>query len=86
MTNPVGNRSLCLAVMVSALVVTPAGALYAQDSPQKVTSIEVRGNKRIEESAIRSRLTLNVGNPYTAKAIRAQIRLIYAMGFFEDVQ
>ncbi|MEE9203422.1 MAG: outer membrane protein assembly factor BamA, partial [Nitrospirales bacterium] len=81
-----GNRSLWLAVMVSALVVTPDGALYAQDSPQKVTSIEVQGNKRIEESAIRSRLTLNVGDPYTAKAIRAQIRLIYAMGFFEDVQ
>ncbi|TLY12315.1 MAG: outer membrane protein assembly factor, partial [Nitrospirae bacterium] len=29
---------------------------------------------------------LKVGDPYTAEAIRAQIRLIYEMGFFEDVQ
>lgn len=58
----------------------------AQEGTQKVKSIEVRGNKRIEETAIRGRLTLTVEDPYTQEAIRTQIRLIYEMGFFEDVQ
>jgi outer membrane protein insertion porin family len=60
--------------------------LSAEESPQKILSIEVRGNKRIEDPAIRGRLTLKAGDPYTAEALRAQIRLIYEMGFFEDVQ
>ncbi len=72
--------------MVVSLLFSSTGSLHAQESLQKVKSIEVRGNKRIEESAIRSRLTLKVDHPYTGEAIRAQIRLIYEMGFFEDVR
>ncbi len=73
-------------VMVAGLVFPSASVLYAQDLVLKIRSVEVRGNKRIEESAIHGRLTLKIGDPYTAEAIRAQIRLIYEMGFFEDVQ
>ncbi len=72
--------------MVVSLLFSSTGSLHAQESLQKVKSIEVRGNKRIEESAIRGRLTLKVDDPYTGEAIRAQIRLIYEMGFFEDVR
>jgi len=63
-----------------------SGLLNAQEGTQKVTSIELRGNKRIEDPAIRGRLTLKVGDPYTPEAIRDQIRAIYEMGFFEDVR
>ena len=72
--------------MAVSLVVSSTGSLHAQAGVQKVKSIEVRGNKRIEESAIRGRLTLKVDDPYTGEAIRTQIRLIYEMGFFEDVR
>lgn len=72
--------------MAVSLLVSSMGSLHAQAGVQKVKSIEVRGNKRIEESAIRGRLTLKVDDPYTGEAIRAQIRLIYEMGFFEDVR
>jgi len=72
--------------MAAVLMCPSAGVLYAKDQVLKVKSVEVRGSKRIEESAIRGRLTLKAGDAYTAEAIRAQIRLIYEMGFFEDVQ
>ena len=72
--------------MAVSLLVSSMGSLHAQTGVQKVKSIEVRGNKRIEESAIRGRLTLKVDDPYTGEAIRTQIRLIYEMGFFEDVR
>lgn len=68
------------------LVSLSASTLYAEDTGQKVASVDIRGNKRIEDQAIRGRLTLKVGDPYTVDAIRAQIRVIYEMGFFEDVQ
>src|SRR5438128_1951967 len=64
----------------------PAALLRAEDAPEKVASIAIRGSKRIEDQAIRGRLTLKPGDPYTLEAIRAQIRIIYEMGFFEDVQ
>ena len=88
MIAPVRNR-FALVWVVLALVAWWApfqGLLEAQTTPQKVKSIQIRGNKRIEDPAIRGRLTLRVGDPYTAEAIRAQIRIIYEMGFFEDVQ
>jgi outer membrane protein insertion porin family len=72
-----------MAVALSGALRDP---LYAQEGGQRVASIELRGIKRIEDAAIRGRLTLKVGDPYTAEAIRAQIRLIYEMGFFEDVR
>jgi outer membrane protein insertion porin family len=62
------------------------GLVHAQDGGPKVSSIELRGNKRIEDAAIRGRLTLKEGDPYSAEVIRTQIRLIYEMGFFEDVR
>lgn len=81
-----GRPGFLFAAMAIALLVLKAGFLHAQEGVQKVKSIEVRGSKRIEESAIRGRITLKVGDPYTGEAIRTQIRLIYEMGFFEDVQ
>ena len=64
----------------------PVSLLYAEETAETVASIDIRGNKRIEDQAIRGRLTLKVGDPYTLDAIRSQIRIIYEMGFFEDVQ
>ncbi len=58
----------------------------AQDPPPPVKAIDVRGNKRIDESTIRSRLTLAVNDPVSPETLRDQIRLLYDMGFFEDVQ
>ncbi len=87
MTEPVGGRWQALVLVMAAALMCPSAAvLYAQTQVLKVKSVEVRGSKRIEESAIRGRLTLKAGDAYTAEAIRAQIRLIYEMGFFEDVQ
>lgn len=87
MTNLVRPLGVWLVVgMAIALLFSSASPVLGQEGTQKVKSIEVRGNKRIEDPAIRGRLTLKVDDPYTADAIRAQIRLIYEMGFFEDVQ
>jgi outer membrane protein insertion porin family len=87
-TNRTGQHAAVFTVVIAAAAVfwLSSGLLQAQEGAPKVKSIEIRGNKRIEEPAIRGRLSLKVGDPYTRDAIRAQIRQIYDMGFFEDVQ
>ena len=78
--------SIRILSLVLALVVVSPGVAQAQGGEQTVKSIQIRGVKRIEESAVRGRLTLKVGDRYTGEAIRTQIRLIYEMGFYEDVR
>ena len=66
--------------------VVPVLAVAAEQVEVKVTSIEIRGNKRIELPAIAGRLTLKPGDPYTPENVRGQIKILYESGFFEDVQ
>ena len=58
----------------------------AQEAGQRINTITIQGNKRIEIPAIRSRLTLKEGERFAAERIREQIRALYQMGYFEDVR
>lgn len=80
-----GVLSVC-ALLASVLLVWLPTLADAQDVAQKIKSLQIRGNKKIEETAIRGRLTVKVDDPYTSDVVRAQVRVIYEMGFFEDVQ
>lgn len=51
-----------------------------------VESIAIQGNQRIESPAILGNVTLKTGDPLTTQAMQEQIRRIYDMGFFDDVQ
>ena len=51
-----------------------------------VGSIAIQGNQRIEPAAILSKVTLKTGDLLTTQVTQEQIRLIYEMGFFDDVQ
>jgi outer membrane protein insertion porin family len=78
------TRGLTLGLlMVYAML---AALAAAQDTAPRVKSVEIRGNRHIELDAIQGRMTLKAGDPYTADALRAQIRALYDAGFFEDVR
>lgn len=51
-----------------------------------VDSVAIQGNQRIEDAAILGNVTLTPGDPLTTRATQDQIRRIYDMGFFDDVQ
>jgi outer membrane protein insertion porin family len=63
----------------------PCASAQSVDGPT-VKSLEIRGNKRIEAQTIAGRLTMKVDSPFTSDALRAQVKILYDMGFFEDVQ
>ncbi len=60
--------------------------LSAQDGAPPVSSVTIRGQKRIELQAIEGRLTLKANDPFTADALREQVKTLYGTGYFEDVQ
>ena len=77
-------------ILTVSLIVTPVGHLYAQEFAQPddfiVSSIDIRGNKRIEPDTILSKMGVKVGEVFSTKLIPKEIRTIYGMGYFEDVQ
>ncbi|HBG92974.1 MAG TPA: outer membrane protein assembly factor BamA [Nitrospiraceae bacterium] len=51
-----------------------------------VNSMEVRGLKRIEEAAVKSKITQKTGEPLSSEKTTNDIKDIYKMGYFDDVQ
>jgi outer membrane protein insertion porin family len=68
---------LLLAVAVGAKAETATGP---------VDEVRVTGNKRVETEAIRSRLRSRAGTTVDPESVERDVRSIYAMGFFDDVQ
>ena len=61
-----------------------AGIAHAEGLPI-VTSVEVRGLKRIDEGAIRAKVSQKINEPLSQEKTTDDIKAIYKMGYFEDV-
>ena len=58
---------------------------YAQPMPL-INSIEIRGLKRIDESAVKSKITQRAGEPISQEKTNNDIKSIFKMGYFDDVK
>jgi len=63
-----------------------SGDGLGQETSSVIQSITVEGNQRIDDSAILGRISLKIGDQMTSEIAREQIRNVYDMGFFQDVQ
>ncbi|MBI5188860.1 MAG: outer membrane protein assembly factor BamA [Nitrospirae bacterium] len=77
-------RKIALLSLFLNLILT-SGLLYAQELPI-VNSIEIRGLKRIEESAVKPRITQKLGEPISQDKTNEDIKNIFKMGYFDDVR
>ncbi len=59
--------------------------VLAQELPL-VTGIEIKGLKRIEEAAVKNKISLKLGEVISQEKISEDIKAIYNMGYFEDVK
>jgi outer membrane protein insertion porin family len=78
-------RSRQLARVVVLLTLGLALRASAQ-GPPRVDRIEISGNQRVEAEAIRVRLRLAAGEPFDAAKIDEDVRELYRMGFFSNVE
>lgn len=51
-----------------------------------VAAINISGNTRIDSGAIRQRITSKIGDPYNLAALRKDLKEIFRMGYFSDIQ
>jgi outer membrane protein insertion porin family len=56
------------------------------DRPILVKEIAVQGNRRVQEAVILGRVTLKINTPFIANRTAEDIRAIFSLGFFDDVQ
>jgi len=71
--------------MVIALAARATG--WSAEAPRlpEIARVEIQGNLRVEEDAIRVHLRSRPGQPFDQAVLDQDIRAVYAMGFFDQV-
>ncbi len=77
-----GGRSGVLAVAGWLLAL---GATLGLGAEPPILRIDIKGNVRVEEDAIRVHLQSQPGKPFDRDTLDKDIRAVYAMGFFDQV-
>jgi outer membrane protein insertion porin family len=73
-------------VAVLALVAGLVGVAWAQQPPIVIKEIIVEGNRRVQEAVILGRVKAAIGSPFSPTQLSEDVRAIFALGFFDDVQ
>jgi outer membrane protein insertion porin family len=73
-------------VAVLALVAGLVGVAWAQQPPIVIKEITVEGNRRVQEAVILGRVKAAIGSPFSPTQLSEDVRAIFALGFFDDVQ
>ena len=84
-------RGRCALSIFFALLIGPLPALAQvptapPERPILVKEIAVQGNRRVQEAVILGRVSLKIGTPFVANRTAEDIRAIFSLGFFDDVQ
>ena len=70
-----------LPATVKTLVQAMALKLFKRET---IVEVQIKGNQRIEEDAIRRILKIKKGDVYNLKNISDELKAVYAMGYFDD--
>jgi outer membrane protein insertion porin family len=81
---PRARGAVALAALITIATWRAAGPLRAQGEPS-IAKVGIVGNVRVEEDAIRVHLRTRTGQPLDRETIDRDIRAVYAMGFFDQV-
>lgn len=71
-------------LILFSIIIAPA-LLFAQEQPL-INSIEIKGLKRIDEIAVKSKITQRAGEPISQEKTNEDIKSIFKMGYFDDVR
>mgnify|MGYP000075892346 CR=1 FL=1 len=83
-----GLKSLAATLLLLAGIfgmLTANGRDASAQSAPRVEAIQVEGNQRVEADAVRSYMTLAVGDPITNDGVNRSLKTLFATGLFADV-
>ena len=83
----VGRFCLTIAILLTVLLAR-AGVAFAQPQQAQVQikELSVEGNRRVQEAVIVGRIKSTLGGPFNPSQLSEDVRQIFGLGFFEDVQ
>jgi outer membrane protein insertion porin family len=83
-----GRVRLTIVVVFAAslLLVATVRAQPAQAPPILIKDIHVEGNRRVQDAVILGRVKSTVGSTFNPSLLSEDIRAIFGLGFFDDVQ
>jgi len=76
---------LVVFLCMTLLLLAPRLGAWAQDQPL-ITQIDVVGAHKVEEATVRFKLKSRAGDPYSPDVVREDIKALYSLGFFEDIE
>jgi outer membrane protein insertion porin family len=83
---PLLALALLLSLASRPALAQPAPGDTGREPTIIVRDVAVQGNRRVQEALILGRLGSRVGTPFAPARLAEDIRSIYALGFFDDVQ
>jgi outer membrane protein insertion porin family len=83
-----GRVCLAVAIVLTAglLTASTARAQQSQPPPILIRDIHVEGNRRVQDAVILGRVKSTVGSTFNPSLLAEDIRSIFSLGFFDDVQ
>ena len=72
-----------LPATVKTLVQAMALRIFRRET---IVEVQIKGNQRIEEDAIRRILKIKKGDVYNLKNISDELKAVYGMGYFDDIR
>jgi len=81
---------VCLTIVVvltaGLLIASTARAQQPQPPPIVIKDVHVEGNRRVQDAVILGRVKSTVGSAFNPTLLAEDIRSIFGLGFFDDVQ
>jgi outer membrane protein insertion porin family len=84
---PLRSGGITLSALCVLILLGWAGPGRAQQGPApSVRDIGIEGNRRIQSPVILNRVQTKIGDTFSPTAIREDVRSVFNLGFFDDVQ
>jgi outer membrane protein insertion porin family len=77
-------RLTIVVALVAGLLGPSAGA--QQQAPIIIKEMTVEGNRRVQEAVILGRVKSTIGGPFNSSQLTEDVRSVFGLGFFDDVQ
>jgi outer membrane protein insertion porin family len=75
-----------IVVRFDVVLAGPSDEIPGLEGVERIAELRVRGNRRIEAEAIRTRIASQPGGPFDPIQIARDIAEVHALGFFRDVR
>lgn len=82
-------RGVIFFIIIAFISVSMSDAINAaetEESTPVIKSLEIKGNKKIEEETIQAKIKSRVGNSFSQQTVQNDIKTLYGLGYFDDIK